>query len=339
MRVLSCIAAFLLLPLLAYGAPPIFSTESGPELERSIAKLSRLLGDGVSVLYQKGTRITYTRLPSHYGPKRKAAIVLFTIEGYNGYKSYRQFLAVFFRVSKLDTSRNLPYNEWRLSAVTLAGHSTYRSFDSIVVKGKTIELYGHAWANTDPTCCPSATAHAAYKFSPYALLPSPAALPKTQSNVSRQSLPPAPVIVPGACPFEGCQYGKWTAREAVPMYFRPGGPVLKEGIAGGQIVTAASGEVWATPQKATVIRTYKTDIQQGINVGSVVYPLYPVGEGAVAVWHQGKVKEGSMVLDVQYDQPVESLHWTWWVRVILADGTTGWVKNPQHHFDGTDRYG
>jgi hypothetical protein len=116
--------------------------------------------------------------------------------------------------------------------------------------------------------------------------------------------------------------------------------VLTGGIGRGQAVTAASGEVWATPRKATVTKVYKTDTEQGINVGSVVYVLYPLGEGAVAVWHEGKVKEGSLDLNFHYDQPLEPLHWTWWVRVGLPDGTAGWVKNPhQHPLQGMDRFG
>jgi hypothetical protein len=91
-----------------------------------------------------------------------------------------------------------------------------------------------------------------------------------------------------------------------------------------------SGEIWATPRKATVIKVYKSDIEQGINLGSVVYLLYPPGEGAVAVWHEGKVKEGSIDLDFHFDQPLKSLHWTWWVRVSFADGSSRWVKNPLH---------
>jgi hypothetical protein len=64
-----------------------------------------------------------------------------------------------------------------------------------------------------------------------ALPPSVTTLPKIQKSASGQSCAPVEVIAPGACPFEGCQYGKWTAREAVPIYSIPGGPRASVGIA------------------------------------------------------------------------------------------------------------
>lgn len=154
------------------------------------------------------------------------------------------------------------------------------------------------------------------------------------------AIPPMEVIAPDACPFEGCQYGEWTARKTVPTYSSPDGSVLNKSIGQGQSITAVSGEVRAKPRRATITNAYTTDVEQGLDVGSAVYVLYPLGEGAVAVWHGGKVKHGSLDLGVHYDQPLESqpLDWTWWVLVRLADGTAGWVKNPQGQFDGMDRF-
>lgn len=106
----------------------------------------------------------------------------------------------------------------------------------------------------------------------------------------------------------------------------------------GESVTALSAQVIATPQKGVVEKVYKTDEDQGLEVGSVVYALYPIGEGAVAVWHEGKVKRGSLDLTLRYDEPLAArpLEWTWRVQVRLADGRTGWIKNPQRQFDGMD---
>lgn len=153
-------------------------------------------------------------------------------------------------------------------------------------------------------------------------------------------LPPAEVVAAGGCPFEGCQLGNWTARETVPIYDRPDGTVVGQ-LPKGEAVAAMNAEVRAAPRRAVVTSTFETDQQQGIKVGSVVYVLYPLGEGAVAVWHEGQVKDGSIDLGLRLDTPSDSspLQWTWWVRVALPDGNKGWLKNPQGQFDGMDAFG
>ena len=153
--------------------------------------------------------------------------------------------------------------------------------------------------------------------------------------------PPAEVIAADACPFEGCRLGGWTARESMPVYSAPGDATPTSTLPPGVAVTAVSGEVRASPRRATVTRVYSTDISAGINTGATVYALYPIGEGALAVWHDGRVKKGSLDLTLDYAEPLAShpLAWVWWVRVRFADGAHGWVKNPQGRFDGMDALG
>ena len=154
--------------------------------------------------------------------------------------------------------------------------------------------------------------------------------------------PPAEVVSVGGCPFEGCQLGTWTVREAAPVYERQNGTVTSN-LRAGEVVNAIDAEVRATPIRGVVTSIYSSDEAQGIHVGSVVYLLYPLGEGAVAVWHEGKVKNGSLDLDVSTDDPNQGkgniLHWVWWVHVRLPDGSMGWVRNPQGHFEGMDALG
>ena len=160
------------------------------------------------------------------------------------------------------------------------------------------------------------------------------------ATAAAAGVPPAEVVIAGGCPGEGCQLGNWTAREAVPIYDRPNGTVVGQ-LPKGEAVAAMSAEVRATPRRAVVTSVYETDQRQGIKVGSVVYVLYPLGEGALAVWHEGKVKDGSIDLGLRFDTPIESkpLEWTWWVRVALPDGDHGWFKNPQGQLDGMDAFG
>ena len=164
----------------------------------------------------------------------------------------------------------------------------------------------------------------------------PRALPRATLDV-----PPAEVIAADATPFEGCRLGVWTAREATPVYSVLGDTAVASTLAAGAAVTAVAGEVRATPRRATVTRVYSTDTAAGIDVGEIVYALYPIGEGALAVWHDGKVTNGSLDLTLAYDGPAAAppLQWVWWVRVRLADGTHGWLRNPQGRFDGMDALG
>ena len=163
----------------------------------------------------------------------------------------------------------------------------------------------------------------------------------TGGNNGLQSLP-AEVIVPGGCPFEGCQLGRWTAREEVPVYDRKNGSMMSR-LQAGLVINATDAEIHATPVKGVVTKVYSSDEAQGIRVGTVVHLLFPLGEGAVAVWHDGKVKNGSLDLEVRTDDPNQGkgnvLNWTWWVHIRLPDGSMGWLRNPQGHFDGMDAHG
>lgn len=80
--------------------------------------------------------------------------------------------------------------------------------------------------------------------------------------------------------------------------------------------------------------------QQGLRVGSVVGVLHPGGEGTVVVLFQDRIIESSMDLTLRYDRSpdVEPLQWSWWVRLRLPSGATGWVKDPQRQFDGLDQF-
>jgi len=162
----------------------------------------------------------------------------------------------------------------------------------------------------------------------------------TEDSVLQQSpvTPVSPFVVQGACPFEGCQYGTWTARAPVRLHAKVNGALLKRQIQKGERVMTLSGEVHAIPRKGTVTKVYKSDEEQGIHIGSIVYFLYPLGEGAAKVWHEGKAKDGSMDMALQFESAdTVSKTWVWWVKVRMRDGTIGWLKNPSG-FEGMDRF-
>jgi hypothetical protein len=157
----------------------------------------------------------------------------------------------------------------------------------------------------------------------------------------KATLPPATVVSAG-CPFEGCQYGKWTATRMHDLYAEPDGLQIDLDVRPGDTIQASSGEIHSTPRRARVVTAGADDIAQGIKEGDTVYALYPLGEGALAVWQNGLMKSGSLDLVVEYDPPVPKdqspLEWTWWVKVRLVDGTIAWLRNPKD-FRGMDRLG
>ena len=167
--------------------------------------------------------------------------------------------------------------------------------------------------------------------------PSPAPAPAAPADPTR---PPVEWVETGACPFEGCQYGRWTAFRPVTLYERPGGPALARRLAKDDVVTATGGEVRATPVKARVKTTGPEDTEAGIAVGDIVYVLYPLGEGAVMVWKDGKAVGASIDVELEFDPPLGEggLPYVWWAKVKLADGTVAWVKDASQDFYGTDQF-
>lgn len=154
-----------------------------------------------------------------------------------------------------------------------------------------------------------------------------------------QTTPSAVVVTTGECPFEGCQLGTWIARSTIPVYKSPGGKIVRM-LGQGESVHAVSAEVRSLPRKALITKTYKSDEEQGLYVGSLAYVLHPIGEGAVALWSNGRIIRGSLDLELRYTESDEprSPQWTWWVRVRLSDDALGWLQNPQGQLGGMDRY-
>lgn len=138
----------------------------------------------------------------------------------------------------------------------------------------------------------------------------------------------------GACPFERCRYGNWTAGEKVQLYDKYGGPLQKY-IEKGQSFQALDGTIYAVGKRATVKRVAERDMGQGIKTGDTVYVLYPLGEVGVAVWHGNKVKTLSNAGSIEYETSIKRipLYYTWWVQIRLKDGSEAWLRNPGK-FDG-----
>ncbi|HLW54647.1 MAG TPA: hypothetical protein VKW06_17555 [Candidatus Angelobacter sp.] len=157
--------------------------------------------------------------------------------------------------------------------------------------------------------------------------------------------PALPKIHENACPFEGCQFGSWTAREPVHVFTtwkeerKPLRPVRK-----GEQVTALTG-IDITFEPAEILITAPIP-DYGLKPGDTVYGYMNLGEGFFNAWFNGYWVEdfdGSGVqapngegcsrkCNAKLIKPARS---EWWVKIKTKDGTVGWTKEPDK-FDGLD---
>lgn len=152
-----------------------------------------------------------------------------------------------------------------------------------------------------------------------------------------QVTPPVPYLDWGACPFECCKYGTWTALKDIPVYSaRDAGkrPVAtlhngeKVAVTTGVVITLKAGEVELLEEK-TLGEGHAPRLT--IPKGDRIYPLHYQGEGYELFWYRGTASSsfiGATKPGTLYDgfrvvsAPVDE----WWVRVSTRDGRKGWVR-------------
>jgi hypothetical protein len=188
----------------------------------------------------------------------------------------------------------------------------------------------------------------------FLLLSPGASWPQTQLN----GQPRLPFTDDGACPFEGCHYGEWTARarNVARSESNISAPVAFT-IQNGEKITALKGKV-ITLQfgivkmiKPVVFDEVETDKlpysshKIEVPAGAVLYLLHQEGEGYCLYWYNGATHHQDLYAETVHkgndDFPwdVISVPKTeWWVNVRNHDGQTGWVLNPKN-FRGMDAYG
>jgi hypothetical protein len=164
---------------------------------------------------------------------------------------------------------------------------------------------------------------------PYTSMPQPPKLPKVDLH---------------SCPFEGCQFGKWTAKSKVVVYStwvfgrKPIATLAK-----GDEVTALTGvNVVREPGKGVFDRNVPL---YGASKGDAAYMYQNCGEGEVDVWvHARFIKCADLNFSSSSGEGCQKDcdgRWLslgrseWWVQIRLKDGTTGWVQ-VDGNFDGAD---
>ncbi len=153
-----------------------------------------------------------------------------------------------------------------------------------------------------------------------------------------QDPPPAlPFYDWGACPYETCHYGEWTAHRSVTVY-----DTWKEGrrpiaqLAEGNKVTGITGAV--VTFAPGLIRMDRDLPDQDLRRGDTVLTYAYRGEGFSAVWFKGKYRAEYDISFAKWPDGtgcggehcaatyVDLGRKTWWAQVKLSSGTTGWVE-------------
>jgi hypothetical protein len=162
--------------------------------------------------------------------------------------------------------------------------------------------------------------------------------------------PKAPVVVHQACPFECCQYGRWTLRERAVVrehptsnarvLFRPGTGVR---------LFADTGFVRIDSIGLVVLRTDYLDRMNGVQyvAGDSLLVLDYVGEGVHNGWLRGRavqteifwIPEDPVRPRAMPGQLVRNVSAQWWARVRDARGRRGWVDMSRTAVNGADACG
>lgn len=157
--------------------------------------------------------------------------------------------------------------------------------------------------------------------------------------------PQLPRIDQHACPFEGCQFGKWTAREPVHFYstWKSDRKLLRT-IAKGETVTAVSG-IYVTYEPAEIEVTAPMPGYK-LKPGDKIYGYMSIGEGFFNAWFNGywveefdgssiSAPDGSGCRRNCTARLLKPARAEWWVQIKTRDGTSGWTKEG-NKFDGSD---
>src|SRR5215469_1176699 len=170
-----------------------------------------------------------------------------------------------------------------------------------------------------------------------------------QSNVDprlhKMSQPTLPKIDRNACPFEGCQFGQWVARQKIQLCSTWRIPrKLFRNIPAGESVVAITG-IYITFEP-TQIEVTAPIPAYGLKLGDMVFGYMNVGEGFFNAWFNGywveefdgsgiMSSDGSGCRNQCNGKLVKRGRAEWWVQVRTADGVTGWTKDG-NKFDGSD---
>lgn len=149
--------------------------------------------------------------------------------------------------------------------------------------------------------------------------------------------PELPYLIDGACPFECCTYGSWTAERALTAYSTPGDTTgVAFTIEAGTSFEADSGYV-AVTQAGLAIVDQPMQVWRGaedsraVAPGDTLYLLDYVGEGIYNAWLADSLYQiEPAVSSVPDYRTLREPEQTWWVHTVLPDGRAGWLWMDQN---------
>ena len=128
-----------------------------------------------------------------------------------------------------------------------------------------------------------------------------------------QALPKLPTVARGACPFECCQLGHWTALDTLRVYSR---------------------ERSAT-RPVAVLRPGQSFTADSADFGEMVWLR---GVEATVNWFWADSKEDLAELNAPA-LLVRPLRQEWWVRIHTSGGRGGWIQAWNKSIEGKDSCG
>lgn len=178
-------------------------------------------------------------------------------------------------------------------------------------------------------------------------LPGLLAAPQLDPSLTPQKAPKPtlPKIDEKACPFEGCQFGPWTATDQVQLFStwkKDRKPLVT--ISKGEAVTAITGvHVTFEPSEIKVTAPMPA---YGLKPGDMIYGYMYKGEGVFSAWCNGYWVEdfdGSGIAEAGCNRNCNARllkdgSTEWWVEIKTNDGTSGWTKDT-NKFAGKDALG
>lgn len=168
-------------------------------------------------------------------------------------------------------------------------------------------------------------------------------------NLNTKEKPPETYIAKGACPFEGCFYGKWKVLKDSFLYDKPNGKTVVGKISKGDQVVAVTGEVYVKPRPIAIIYDVRIHDLVSLKNGDIIFQLDYIGEFAYRYWKDGDVFEADLgVLDycpfpsryrfAEYIFPEQERDpQIWWIKLQLSDKVYGWTKE-SGNFGGNSRF-
>lgn len=163
------------------------------------------------------------------------------------------------------------------------------------------------------------------------------------------SEPPTVYVDKGVCPFECCEYGRWTPVQAVTVFDQVDGEPVGE-LHPDVPIDAVTGDVYISQPGLVVVRRDYQSQESGhrYQAGDKIYVYTSQGEGFFRVWVDQAWLSEEITFLAGWDSCEENGScWgevvrvpaaRWWIKVRQDNGQQGWVQDADV-FLGSDACG